>query len=133
MSESAYLAYDYPVLGVFWSVVWFFLWVLWVVLLFRVITDIFRDREMSGGAKAAWLIFVIILPFLGVLVYVIARGQDMGRREARHTREAREEVDRYIKETAGGGVEELARLSELKARGDITEEEFQQAKRRILH
>jgi hypothetical protein len=68
-----------------------------------------------------------------VLVYVIARGQDMGRREARHAREAREEVDRYIKETAGGGVEELARLSELKARGDITEEEFQQAKRRILH
>jgi hypothetical protein len=135
MDEAVDLAYDYPVLGVFWSVLLFFLWVLWLILLFRVITDIFRDRELSGGAKAAWLLFVIIVPFLGVLVYVIARGQDMGGREARHTREAREEFDRYIRETAGGGAgtDELVRLSELKARGDITEEEFQEAKQRILH
>lgn len=138
MNELAYaaydLAYDYPVLAVFWSVMWFFLWVLWLVLLFRVITDIFRDRHMSGGGKAGWLLFVIVVPFLGVLLYVVARGRDMGRREAEHAREEREAFDRYVREAAaGGGVGELARLSELKARGDITEEEFRQAKEKILH
>lgn len=128
------LAHDYPVLGVFWSVMWFFLWVLWLVLLFRVISDVFRDRELSGAAKAAWLLFLIVIPFLGVLVYVVARGHDMGAREAAHAREEREAFDRYVRETARGtgGVDELARLSELKARGDITEREFQEAKRRIL-
>lgn len=132
------LAYDYPVLGVFWSVVWFLLWVLWLVLLFRVITDILRDRHLTGGTKAVWLLFVIVVPFLGVLVYVIARGQDMGRREAEHAREERQAFARYVREAAAGagqagGVDELARLSELKASGDISEEEFQRAKERILH
>ncbi|TVL92491.1 SHOCT domain-containing protein [Streptomyces sp. LX-29] len=130
------LAYDYPVLGAFWTVMWIFLWVFWLVLLFRVFVDVFRDHEMSGWGKAGWLLFVIVVPFLGVLVYVIARGRDMGRREIQHAREQQRAFDEYIRQAAGtgtvGSADELSRLSELKARGDLTEEEFQRAKEKLL-
>ncbi|MEU6082512.1 SHOCT domain-containing protein [Streptomyces sp. NPDC047108] len=129
------LAYDYPVLGVFWTVMWFFLWVLWLTVLFRVIVDIFRDRDMNGWGKTAWLLFVLIVPFLGVLVYVVARGQEMGIREAQHAQEQRKAFDQYVKEASGRGTstaEELAKLSDLKAKGDISEEEYARAKERIL-
>ncbi|MER5734862.1 MULTISPECIES: SHOCT domain-containing protein [unclassified Streptomyces] len=133
-----YLAYDYPLLSVFWSMLWFFLWILWFILLFRIIMDIFRDHEMNGWAKAGWLAFVILLPFLGVLVYVIARGKDMGRREIAQARAQQRDFDAYIRETASGAarpnsVDELARLSELRSRGDITEEEFLRAKALVLN
>ncbi|WP_031509412.1 SHOCT domain-containing protein [Streptomyces megasporus] len=139
MSDRLPLAYDYPVLGAFWTVMWVFLWIMWLVLLFRIVTDVFRDRSMSGWAKAAWLLFLILVPFVGVLVYVIARGRDMGRREARHAQEQREAVDAYIRQAAAGSgpgsgeVEQLTRLSDLKARGDISEAEFERAKEKILH
>ncbi|MEU3922463.1 SHOCT domain-containing protein [Streptomyces sp. NPDC002659] len=138
MAGDLVLAYDYPVLGAFWTVMWIFLWVIWLMLLFRVIIDIFRDSEMSGWAKTAWLLFVVIIPFLGVLVYVIARGSQMGNREIKHAQEQQAAVDTYIRETAGtsgtgSGADELAKLSELKARGDLSEEEFQRAKAKILH
>ncbi|MEU8569224.1 SHOCT domain-containing protein [Streptomyces pathocidini] len=128
------LAYDYPVLGVFWTVMWFFLWVLWLSVLFRVIFDIFRDPHLGGWGKTGWLLFVLFVPFLGVLVYVIARGQDMGRREIEHAKQKRAAYDEYIKQVTGGGgsADELTKLSELKARGDITEEEFAQAKQKLL-
>ncbi|MEI5010934.1 SHOCT domain-containing protein [Streptomyces sp. NPDC087659] len=134
MHDTVYLAYDYPVLGAFWTVMWLFLWVVWLVLLFRVFVDIFRDHEMSGWAKAAWLIFVLLIPFLGVLVYVIVRGKDMGRREIKHAQEQQEAFNAYIRQTAKGtGTgDELARLSELKAKGDLSEEEFQRAKQKLL-
>ncbi|MER7816665.1 SHOCT domain-containing protein [Streptomyces sp. NPDC096153] len=134
MHHAVYLAYDYPVLGAFWTVMWLFLWVMWLVLLFRVFVDIFRDHEMSGWAKAAWLIFVLLIPFLGVLVYVIVRGKDMGRREIKHAQEQQEAFNTYIRQTAKGtGTgDELARLSELKAKGDLSEEEFQRAKDKLL-
>ncbi|MFE3034261.1 SHOCT domain-containing protein [Streptomyces canus] len=136
MSTSTYLAYDYPLLSVFWSMFLFFLWIMWFVLLFRVVVDIFRDDEMSGWAKAGWLVFTIVLPFLGVFVYVIARGKNMGRREARQARAQQEEFNTYIRETASGGrsssVDELAKLSEIRARGDITDEEFRRAKDLVL-
>ncbi|OII64961.1 hypothetical protein BJP40_18375 [Streptomyces sp. CC53] len=133
------LAYDYPVLGAFWTVMWIFLWVLWIVLLFRIIADVFRDDTLGGLAKTGWLIFVIVLPFLGVFVYVIARGKGMGRREAEHAQAQRQALDDYIRETAGAGAgsgnhaEQLARLSELRSRGEITEEEFRRAKEKVLH
>ncbi|HET6358425.1 SHOCT domain-containing protein [Streptomyces sp.] len=138
MAGDLVLAYDYPVLGAFWTVMWIFLWIIWLMLLFRVIIDIFRDSEMSGWAKTAWLLFVVIVPFLGVLVYVIARGNQMGKREIKHAQEQQAAVDTYIRETAGtsgtgSGADELAKLSELKARGDLSEEEFQRAKAKILH
>ncbi|MFG2138611.1 SHOCT domain-containing protein [Streptomyces sp. NPDC048650] len=134
---SLYLAYDYPVLGAFWTVMWIFLWVLWLMVLFRVIADIFRDHELHGWGKAAWLLFVIIVPFLGVLVYVIARGKEMSQREVRQTKQHQEALDTYIRETAAGGggksgADELAKLSDLKAKGEISQEEFQRAKEKFL-
>lgn len=138
MEGNVYLAYDYPLLGAFWTIMWIFLWVLWLILLFRIIADIFRDDALSGWAKAGWLIFVIALPFLGVLVYVLARGRGMGTRETKQASAQRQEFDAYIRETAAGAgrtsdVEELAKLSEIRARGDISDEEFRRAKEKILH
>ncbi|MET9390981.1 SHOCT domain-containing protein [Streptomyces sp. NPDC006624] len=133
------LAYDYPVLGAFWTIMWIFLWVLWIVLLFRIIGDIFRDDTLGGGAKTGWLLFVVLLPFLGVFVYVLARGKGMGDREVRHAQARQEAFDDYIRQTAGRGAapgneaDQLAKLSEVRARGDITDAEFQRAKEKILH
>ncbi|NWF30947.1 SHOCT domain-containing protein [Streptomyces sp. PKU-EA00015] len=136
MSAQTYLAYDFPLLGAFWTMLWFFLWIMWFILLFRIIADIFRDDVLSGWAKAGWLVFCIVLPFLGVFVYVIARGKNMGRREVAQARAQQEELNAYIRETAAGGrpnsVDELARLSEIRARGDITDEEFRKAKELVL-
>ncbi|MEV6172518.1 SHOCT domain-containing protein [Streptomyces sp. NPDC051954] len=138
MSAQTYLAYDYPLLSAFWTIFVVFLWILWFVLLFRVIVDIFRDDDLSGGAKAGWLVFCIVLPFLGVFVYVVARGKNMGHREAAQARAQQEAFDSYIRETAGGGgqrptsADELAKLSEIRARGDITDEEFNRAKELVL-
>ncbi|MEV0304976.1 SHOCT domain-containing protein [Streptomyces prasinus] len=136
MSEQTYLAYDYPLLGAFWSMLVFFLWIMWFVLLFRIIGDIFRDDRLSGWAKAGWLVFCVVLPFLGVFVYVIARGKNMGRREITQARAQQEEFNAYIRQTAAGGrpssVDELARLSEIRAHGDITDEEFRRAKELVL-
>ncbi|WP_069770688.1 MULTISPECIES: SHOCT domain-containing protein [unclassified Streptomyces] len=137
MSAQTYLAYDYPLLSVFWSMLVFFLWIMWFVLLFRVVVDIFRDDEMSGWAKAGWLAFTILLPFLGVFVYVVARGKNMGRREMAQARAQQDALDARIRAAAGGGgrsssVDELSRLSEIRARGDITDEEFSRAKELIL-
>ncbi|MDN0197386.1 SHOCT domain-containing protein [Streptomyces sp. S.PNR 29] len=135
MSGPMNLAYDFPLLSAFWTVMWIFLWILWFVLLFRIILDIFRDDTLSGWGKAGWLVFVCLLPFLGVFVYVIARGKDMGRREVAQAREQQAAFDRYVRETAqggGGSVDELARLSEIRARGDITDEEFRRAKELVL-
>ncbi|MFD3842225.1 PLDc N-terminal domain-containing protein [Streptomyces sp. NPDC058642] len=136
MSAQTYLAYDYPLLSVFWSMLLFFLWIMWFVLLFRIITDIFRDDAMSGWAKAGWMVLTILLPFLGVFIYVIARGKNMGRREVAQARAQQEEFNSYIRQTAAGGrtssVDELARLSEIRSHGDITDEEFRRAKELVL-
>ncbi|GGY99242.1 SHOCT domain-containing protein [Streptomyces poonensis] len=140
MDAQLYLAYDYPLLGAFWTMLWLVLWVLWFFLLFRIVADIFRDDALSGWAKAAWLVFVVLLPFLGVFVYVVARGRNMGRRELAHARAQQEAFDAYVRETAAGAsrsrtseIDDLARLSDIRARGDISEEEFRRAKERILH
>lgn len=138
MESSVFIAYDYPLLDAFWTMLWLFIGVLWFVLLFRIIADIFRDDTMSGWAKAGWLLVVIVLPFLGVFVYVLARGNGMGRREMEHARAKQQALDTYVRETARGTggiseVEELAKLSEIRARGDLSEEEFRRAKDKILH
>ncbi|MFJ7593128.1 SHOCT domain-containing protein [Streptomyces sp. NPDC097617] len=128
------LAVDYPLLNMFWTMMMVFLWVLWFFLLFRVIGDIFRDDELSGWGKAGWTIFVILLPFLGVFVYLIARGRGMGERELKRTQRNEEEFRSYVRQSAGAGsaAEELSRLAELKNRGEITEAEFEQAKDKVL-
>ena len=135
MSGVTYLAYDYPLLSAFWTLLVFFLWIMWFILLFRVVMDIFRDDDLSGWAKTGWLVFTVVLPFLGVFVYVIARGRNMGRREVAQARAQQEAFDSYVRETAQGGrtsVDELARLSEIKSRGDITDDEFRRAKELVL-
>ncbi|MGW5615276.1 SHOCT domain-containing protein [Streptomyces sp. NPDC003877] len=134
MSET-YLAYDFPLLSAFWTILVFFLWIMWFVLLFRIVFDIFRDDSMSGWGKAGWLVFCIVLPFIGVFVYVVARGKDMGRREITQAREQQKSFDDHVRQTARTGVssvDELARLSEIRARGDITDEEFRKAKDLVL-
>jgi type VI protein secretion system component VasK len=94
------IAADYPFMDVFWSMLVFFLWVAWLIILFRIVGDIFRRHDISGWAKAAWLVFVIALPFLGVLVYLIAQGQHMARRDMEQAKAAQAEMDDYIRSVA---------------------------------
>jgi hypothetical protein len=94
------IAADYPFMDVFWSMLVFFLWFAWLLLLFRIFADIFRRHDLSGWGKAAWSIFVIFLPFLGVLVYLIAEGSDMGRRDLQQQAAARADFEAYVREVA---------------------------------
>jgi hypothetical protein len=130
---------DYPLLNLFWTIALIFLWIMWFMLLFRVIGDLFGDRGLGGGAKAGWTLFVIVLPFLGVLVYLIARGDGMAERESARQQRSEEAFRSYVRSAAATGdsggsssVDELAKLAELKSRGDITAEEFERAKAKIL-
>ncbi len=125
---------DYPLLNVFWTMMWCFLWVLWFMLLFRVIGDIFRDDGLSGLAKAGWTVLVILVPYLGVFVYLIARGRGMGEREIKRAQQQEQAFRSYVRENAGttSHAEDLSRLAELKNRGDITATEYEQAKAKVL-
>ena len=129
------IAYDYPLLGVFWTMLWFFIWIAWLFLLFRVIFDIFRSHDLGGWGKALWAIFVVIVPFLGVLVYVIARGRGMSERDLAQAQQQKQQFDAYVKDAAasgGGTAEELTKLADLKERGVITDAEFEQQKAKLL-
>jgi ABC-type multidrug transport system fused ATPase/permease subunit len=126
---------EFAVGQVFWSMVWFTLFFIWIWLLITVFADIFRSPDMGGGAKALWTIFVIVLPYLGVFVYLIARGHKM-QEHSRAEAEAQEFATReYIHNVAGTGrsaADEIERLADLKAKGVITEAEFQAAKAKAL-
>lgn len=133
---------DYPLLNLFWTMLWFFLWIMWLFLLFRVIMDIFRSDDLGGWAKAGWLILALVLPYLGVLVYVIARGKSMGKRDVKEAKERDAAFKAYVRDAAGTGeaggsskgshVSDLAKLADLKDKGAITDEEYQQAKTKLL-
>jgi hypothetical protein len=129
------LAYDYPILGLFWTMMIFFLWVAWLMLLFRVFGDIFRNHEMGGFSKAIWSIFVLVVPFLGVLVYVLAHGDDMGRRDAAAAQANEQAFQSYVREAAGTGgtAAELSKLADLKNQGVLSEAEFEQQKAKLLN
>jgi Phospholipase_D-nuclease N-terminal/Short C-terminal domain len=128
------IAADYPFLDVFWTMILFFLWVAWLVVLFRIIGDIFRRHDTSGWVKAVWIIFVIVLPFLGVLIYLIVNGDEMGRRDLEQTRAARAEFDDYVKSVAdsGGPAAEIERAKQLLDSGAITQAEFEAIKARAI-
>jgi hypothetical protein len=129
------LAYDYPVLGVFFTMLWFFLWVMWLFLLFRVIADIFRSDDLGGFAKVMWFVLVLFLPFLGVFIYVIARGQSMAQRDMERQQAANEQFRSYVRDaatTGGGTADELTKLADLRDRGVITEQEFATSKAKLL-
>lgn len=129
---------NYPVLDIFLTTMWIFLWILWFFLLFRVVGDLFRDRSVGGWAKAGWLVFLIVLPFLGVLVYLIARGKGMAERETLQAEAREQEFRSYVRDAAAGNGhggaagDQLVRLAELRADGSISEQEFQQAKDKVL-
>ena len=123
-----------PILDLFWTMLWFFLFFIWIWLLITIFADIFRS-EMSGGAKALWVIFVIILPFLGVLVYLISQGDKMGQRAAKQAADMEASQREYIQSVAGSGggsADELAKLAKLRDDGVLSEEEFQAQKAKML-
>ena len=117
-----------------WSLVIIFFMIVYFVILFQVVFDLFRDQELSGWAKAGWLLFIIVLPFLGLFVYLIVRGQGMAERSARQQVEAKQEFDEYVRETAGGGgpATEIANAKKLLDDGAISQEEFDAIKAKAL-
>jgi hypothetical protein len=116
------------------TVIEIFLFVLYFWILITIISDLFRDHQLSGWAKAGWILVLFVVPFLGMLIYLIARGEGMRERAVREQADMRRHMDDYIRQTAGGGssVEELAKLSDLKDRGAISDEEFERAKAKLL-
>jgi phosphoglycerol transferase MdoB-like AlkP superfamily enzyme len=131
------LAYDYPLLGLIWTMFILFLWVAWLFLLFRVFADIFRAHDMGGVAKALWCVFVILAPFLGTFVYLIARGRSMAERDAEQARQSEEAFRSYVQNAAAAdsgqsAADELTKLAGLKQSGVITEVEFEAQKAKLL-
>lgn len=128
---------DYPLLDAFLTMVWFFLWVLWIWLVFMIIFDIFRSRDLGGWAKAGWTILVIVLPMLGVLGYLVARGSSMHERRVSEARAQEQAFRAYVRDATGDGAgagraDELAKLAELRDRGVISEDEFSEGKAKVL-
>ena len=128
---------NFPLLQIFLEMMFFFLWILWFFLLFRIITDLFRSKDIGGWGKAGWMILVIILPLFGVLIYLIARGGGMADRELARQQAAQEDFKEYVRKTAAttpskSSVDELAQLAELRDKGVLTPEEFAAQKAKLL-
>jgi Short C-terminal domain/Phospholipase_D-nuclease N-terminal len=127
------LASSYPFLDVLWTMFIFFLWVIWFWLLFTVFVDVFRRHDISGGKKTLWLIFVIILPFLGVFIYIITQNDGMTQRNIDRANAQRAQLDDYVRETASGGAAaEIANAKALLDQGTITQAEFDALKQKAL-
>jgi hypothetical protein len=128
------IAADYPFMDLLWTMIIFFAWVAWFWILIRVLGDVFRRHDIGGWAKAAWIAFVIVLPFLGVLVYLIANGKEMAGRDMEQARAAQSQFDDYVKSVAGndGAASEIEKARQLRESGAISEEEFAALKRKVL-
>jgi hypothetical protein len=119
----------------FFSIVWFFVWVLWIFLLFRVISDVFRSADLTGSAKALWTLLLVIVPFIGVLLYLVARGSEMHVRENQHAVASQTMFRHYIEHAASptaSSADELTKLASLRDSGVLTADEFTTAKARVL-
>jgi len=126
-------AWAFPLLNVFFSIMWVFLWVLWIFLVIRIVVDIFRSHDLGGLGKAAWMVFVCVFPFLGVFVYVLARGRTMHDRNLQAAQDQEQRFREYVQTAASGGpADELSKLADLRDRKVITQEEFDQEKARVL-
>ena len=127
-------SYSYPLLGAFWTILEIFLWVLWIWILIYVFIDIFRSHDLSGWAKALWFLFVLFIPLIGVLVYLIARGGEMNERAARQAQQQDRELRNYVQEAAGSQTtaDQLTKLADLRDRGVITADEFEREKAKVL-
>jgi len=127
-------SYSYPLLGAFWTILEIFLWVLWIWVLIYVFIDIFRSHDLSGGAKALWFLFVLFIPLIGVLAYLLVRGGKMHERAVQQARQQDQAARQYIQEVAGtpNTADQLTKLAELRDRGVITPEEFEREKAKVL-
>ena len=125
---------SYPLLNVFWTIFIVFLWVIWIWVLIWIFIDIFRSQDLSGWAKTLWFLFVLFIPLIGVLVYLIARGGKMQEHAVQAQRRQDQEFSAYVQEAAGSPstADQLAKLADLRDRGDITDAEFEREKAKLL-
>jgi membrane protein insertase Oxa1/YidC/SpoIIIJ len=129
------IASSYPLLDIFWTMLWFFLFFIWIWLVITVFVDLFRSHDLSGWAKAGWAIFLIVLPLLGVLFYLIFRGGSMQQRQMQDAAQQEQAFRNYVQQataTSSSTADELAKLAELRDRGVITPEEFERQKATML-
>ena len=129
------IAADYPFLNILWSMIIFFVWVVWIWMMVIILTDVFRRRDLSGWGKAGWTVFLIVLPFLGAFIYLIAEGNNMADRRAEDVRGQQAQFDDYVKTVAadgGGAAAEIAKAKQLLDSGAITQTEFDQLKTKAL-
>jgi hypothetical protein len=126
------IAADYPFLDVLWTMILFFAWVAWIWIAITVFVDLFRRHDIGGWGKAAWVVAVIVLPFLGVLVYLIVQHDGMRERSMREARAEKAAFDQYVRETAGGSAAEIAKAKELLDAGTITQAEFDAIKSKAV-
>ena len=129
------LASDYPFLDIVGTMLIFFAWVIWFWILIRVLVDVFRRNDLSGWGKAAWTFFMIFLPFLGVLIYLIAHGQDMGQRDIEQAKASQAQFDDYVRNVAGsdgGATDQIAKAKQLLDSGAITQAEYDAIKAKAL-
>jgi len=133
---SLLAASSYPLLNVFWSIFEFFLWVIWIWILIMIFIDIFRSRDLSGWAKALWFLFVLFIPLIGVLVYLIVRGGSMHERAVAQARHQDQEFRQYVQQAAATApastADQLSKLADLRDRGVISAEEFEREKAKVL-
>jgi Short C-terminal domain/Phospholipase_D-nuclease N-terminal len=126
------LAADYPFLNILWTMIIFFAWVAWFWILITVFADLFRRHDIGGWGKAAWVVFLIVLPFLGVLVYLIAQHDGMRERSVKQAEAQQATFDRYVRETAGGSTAEIEKAKQLLDSGTITQAEFDAIKAKAV-
>ena len=126
------IAADYPFLGVFWTILVFFAWLAWIWIAVTCFIDIFRRHDIGGWHKAAWVVFIIVVPFLGVLVYLIAQHDGMRERSVKQAQDQQAAMDQYVRETAGGSATEIAKAKELLDAGTISQAEFDAIKAKAL-
>ena len=127
-------AADYPFLNIFWSMIVFFAWVIWIWMVIAVLADVFSRQDIGGWSKALWCVFVIVVPFLAVLIYLIVHSKDMAERKAQHSQAARSEFDNYVKTVAapGGPAAEIEKAKALLDSGAINQGEFEALKAKAL-
>jgi phospholipase D-like protein/putative oligomerization/nucleic acid binding protein len=128
------IAADYPFLDILWSMIIFFTWVIWIWMMIIILSDVFRRRDISGWGKAAWTIFLIILPFLGALVYLIAQHDGMAERQAAAVQGQKAQMDDYVRSVAGSGgpAAEINKAKELLDSGAINQTEYEAIKAKAL-
>jgi hypothetical protein len=130
-----FVAADYPFLDVLWTMIIIFAWVIWFWILIRVLIDVFRRRDIGGGKKTLWVIFMVFLPFIGVFAYLIVNGQHMATRDVEQAQQAQAQFDTYVRSVAGsegGAAAEIDRAKQLLDSGAITQTEFEAIKAKAL-